>query len=146
MILKLNKSNSGLIIVGAMGAIAPKLLRKTVISAQTFKEKSYFKALRQMIRGLFCPTRTPYFRDEAWNWAQSLMLSSDEVKWTTLYKVHPCKRTGASKMNHFYSHIMSVGSLPASLPSTFLGLLVPLLQLVLGQPILARNPKANVHK
>ena len=32
---------------------------------------------------------------------------------------------------------MSVGSLPASLPSTFLGLLVPLLQLVLGQPILA---------
>ena len=70
-----------------------------------------------MIRGLFCPTRTPYFRDEAWNWAQSLMLSSDEVKWTTLYKVHPCKRTGASKMNHFYSHIMSVGSLPASLPS-----------------------------
>ena len=44
MILKLNKSNSGLVIVGAMGAIAPKLLRKKVISAQTFKEKGYFKA------------------------------------------------------------------------------------------------------
>ena len=39
MILKLGKSKSGLVIVGAMDAIAPKLLRKKVNSTQNFKEK-----------------------------------------------------------------------------------------------------------
>ena len=39
MILKLKKSNSGLVIVGALDAIASKLLRKKVISTQNFKGK-----------------------------------------------------------------------------------------------------------